>query len=365
MTIYIISFVLNLLVGLLICKDNSQSGNDAALTVNTRKKIYLLITALQFGLLCGLRSTKMAYDTSAYKLIFDMCPDSWDHLFDRSSYVEIGFRLLCSVIKILGGNYQTMLIVTSLFIMGSCCVFIYRHSKDVILSVFIIISFPFFYSSFDIIRHFLATSFFLLGYKYIVERKFFKYTLFIFIGSLFHGISWVFLPFYFAKKIRWNWKTMTVATVGTVVIYAYIQPVATWISDLLGKSSGINSGWIDSYGGGIKTVIMYGVILLIAIIAFYQLENRTEEDMNAVNYVVLMLVFSIIFTNARMMTRMIMTMTALVAIAIPQLLDKPRTKSLRDYLILKIAFVSIGIGYHAFMLLSNWQNVVPYIPFWR
>lgn len=354
-----------MLFGLSLCIKGNGYYNYNELNINSKKrKIYLFVTAVQLGLICGFRSITMAYDTSAYKLIFDMCPDSWEYIFDKSSYVEVGFSVLCSVIKIFGGEYQTMLIITSLFVMGSCCIFIYRHSKDVILSVFIIISFPFFYSSFDIIRHFLSTAFFLLGYKYIAERKPIKYLLFIIAGSLFHSITWVFLPFYFAKKIKWNWKTMSVATIGTVLLYINIQPVAIWISELLGKSSGVYSGWIDSYGGGIRTALMYGVILLIAIIAFYQLKDRDEDDMNAINYVVLMFIFSIIFINARMMTRMIMTMVSLIAIAIPQLLDKSRTRSLRDYSILKFGFIAIGFVYHAFMLLSNWQNVVPYIPFW-
>jgi len=94
------------------------------------------------------------------------------------------------------------------------------------------------------------------------------------------------------------------------------------------------------------------------------LKDKSRKDMCAVNYVLLLFVFSIIFINARMMTRMIMTSIALLAIAMPQLLDASRTRSLQNRLLLKTGFVVIGLGYHAFMLLTNWQNVVPYIPYW-
>lgn len=365
MLIYILHFVLNMILGAMIIPSKKHANGVPDATIQMRKKVYLFLTTLQLGLLCGFRSTLMAYDTEEYKIIFDMCPDTWGHIFDESSYVEVGFRVLCSLIKIFGGEFQTLLIVTSLFIIGSCCVFIYRHSKNVVLSVFIIVSFPFFYSSFDIVRHFIATAFFLLGYRYIVERKFFRYLLFIAVGSLFHSIAWVFLPIYFMSRIKWNMRTFALAAIGTVALYVYIEPIAVWLGRALGKSDGIKSGWVGSYGGGILTAFMYCLLLVIAVFAYYQLEDKRPEDATAVNYMVLMVIFAIVFINARIMTRMIMTTVPLIAIAIPQLIDEDRTTSPKDCFLLKAGFVSIGVGYHLFMLFVNWQNVVPYIPFWR
>ena len=368
MTTYIISFACNMLLGLLFCIDNRGVCNYNELNLNTKKrKLYLLITALQLGLICGLRSANMAYDTGAYQEIFDDCPDTWQNIFKKSAimHIEMGFRVFCSIIKILGGNFQTMLLITSLFVMGSCCIFLYRHSKNVLLSVFIIISFPYFYSSFDIIRHFIATSFLLLGYKYIVEKKPIKYMLFILMGCLFQTSALIFLPLYFLGKLKWNLITVGIASVATAGLYLYIEPIAVVVGDLIGKSDGVESGWIGSYGGGMKTALMYGVILLIAILAFHQLKNRSKEDAIALNIVALMFISSVLFINARMMTRAIMTLVALMAIAMPQLLDKQRSKVKQDCKLLKLGLLGVGMVYHIFMLTSNWQNVVPYIPFWK
>lgn len=366
MTLYIISFAINMLLGLSLCIKKNGYFNGNELNVNLKKRgLYLFITALQLGLICGFRSSVMAYDTNAYKELFDMASNGWQHLFDKNSYVEIGFQVLCGLIKICGGEYQTLLVITSLFTMGSCCLFIYRHSKDVVLSVFIIISFPFFYSSFDIIRHFLATSFLLLGYKHVVERRPIRFLIYIAIGSLFHKIAWLFVPLYFVRKIKWSWIVAFVSLGITMALYIYIRPIGLWLSDFLDKSSGVDSGWIDSYGGGLKTALMYGVIFLLSIVAFYQTKGKTEDDMNALIHVMLMFLFSILFINARIMTRMIMTMSAFIAIAIPQLLDRKRTMQERDCVVLRFGFIGIGFVYHTFMLTSNWQNVVPYIPFWR
>ena len=359
MFIYIVNFLFNMIFGfLLLNKKNSYSYNK-------RKKIYLIITTIQFGLLCGFRSTKMAYDTLNYEYIFDMTSNSLSTIFVNKSYVEIGFSILCTIIKVLGGNFQTLLIVTSLFVMGCCCIFIYRHSRNVLLSVFLIISFPFYYSSFDIIRHFLALSFFLLGYKFVESKEFFKFLLFIILGSFFHSISFVFIPFYFVKNVKYNFFSFILLITFAVFCYFKIEDVVFVISSFIGKNSYISTDWINSYGGGIKTAAMYFVVFVIGFLQYNNLRKKTIEDSTSLLYILILFVFSIIFINARMMTRMIMSMIPLFAISMPNLLFNDNTINKKYSSIYLFSTLFIGIIYHAFMLITSWQNVVPYIPFWK
>lgn len=367
MTIYIISFILNMLLGLLLVPRNINERKADQKTLawaDRRKKTYLIITTLQLGLLAGFRADCMAYDTAAYRVIFDRTPDAWKYIFENNQYVETGFSVFCSVIKLLGGSFQQMLILSSLFVMASCCIFIYRHSKDVVMSVFIIISFPFFYSSFDIIRHFMAISFVLLGYQYVVKQQLVRYVLFLVAGNLFHSVAILFLPLYFIGKIKYNLGTFLIGCVTTIGCFFYLDNLAIFFSKLIGKSSGLESGWVSSYGGGVKTAIMYFAVLLIAWLLFQQLKEKDIEDSISMNFVLLLFISSVIFINARIMTRLIMTGIPFLAIAIPRLMDKARSgfRSNRD--ICCVGFVIIGFVYHAFMLAVNWQNVIPYIPFW-
>lgn len=362
MSVYVINFVSNMLLGALML---SNQNNLSKKQSNRRKGWYLFITFLQFALVCGFRDTTVGYDTYNYSSIFKSVPTRLDDVIDSKLAVEVGFRVFCYFIKSFGGTYQTMFILSSLFVMGSVCIFIYRHSNNPWLSVFIIISFPYYYSSFDIIRHFMATSFFLLGYKYIEQRKPIKYLLLIFLGSLFHSFAWIYLFFYFFRKIKWNFMTFFIAALVTVFCYLYIERIAVWFSGVIGKSDGIDSGWIGEFGGGIKTALMYGAVFIISLLAYYNLDKKDDEDMTAVNMVLLMFIFSILFLNARMMTRLIMTSVPLLAIAIPRLLDSKRVNEKRDYFIYMIVFLVVGIIYHAFMLNVSWQSVVPYVAYWE
>ena len=357
MAVYIINFAINMLLGLFLMRVKTRDGKRGP------EKFYLLITVLQFGLVCGFRGLSVGWDTDSYLTIFSLTPDSWETIFDNFQYVEIGFSVYCSIIKILGGDFQTMLIVTALFVMGSACVFVYRHSRNVLLSVFILVSFPFYYSSFDIIRHFMATAFFLLGYKYVVERKLIKYVIFLAIGSLFHSIAWLFLPFYFLRKLKWNWITITCAVVGTAVCFFFLDDMAIFAAQLINKS--VPSGWVDSYGGGIKTAVMYFGILIMSLLGLYNQREKSLDKHSALNLILVLFIFSVIFINARIMTRLIMTSVPLMAIAVPELLcDKKNTISHQNNAVYMLGFIAIGCVYHGFMLWMSWQSVVPFVPYW-
>ncbi|MBQ7407161.1 MAG: EpsG family protein [Clostridia bacterium] len=365
MLIYIVNFLLNMAMGWFLLFFRRSTDPQAGYDQNKRKKVYLFLTTLQLGLLCGFRSTQMTYDTAAYETIFLQAPNTWRTIFKNTQYVEIGFSVLCSLIKLLGGDFQTLLILSSLFVTGSCCLFIYRHSNNVLLSVFIIISFPFYYSSFDILRHFIAISFLLLSYKYMVEKRFVWYATLLVIGSLFHTITLLFIPFYFLRYIKFNALIFLASGAVLVVVFIYMNEIASILSALMGKTDYGDSDWVGSYGGGIKTAVMYVGVFILSLLSFYQLREKKMEDHLSIFFVLFLTFCSILFIQARMLTRMIMTMIPFLAIAIPRLFDKKNTHDLQIRNFVFVLFLIIGCVYHGFMLLTSWQNVVPYIPYWK
>ena len=365
MIIYIIFFVCNILFGLSLCVSGRKFCPNELNQNKIKRKIYLIVTTLQYGLLCGLRATSMGYDTFSYQIIFWMTPGSWSTIFVRTSYVEMGFSVLCSLVKILGGNYQMLLIICSLFSMGACCVFLNRHSTNIILSVFIIISFPFFYSQFDVVRHFLAIGCFLLAYKYIEEKKLIKYLIFIIIGATFHKIVLLFIPLYFIRKIKFDAAFVIIMVAATAILYLFLTEIVVFIGELMGKAgtSLVETGFLGADAGGFKTMLMYAAILVLSFLAYLLIDEKKDSDRVYIFYVALVVVASIISTNARIAIRFIMSFVPLMSIAIPHLFSFNRTSSKKVMIALTIGFVLIGLIYHGFMLISNWSNVVPYIPY--
>ena len=358
MLIYILNFILNMGLGFLILGKNPRE------TTNTKKAIYLLITFVQLGLLSGLRGESVGYDTTNYYTAFSNSVSGLKEGLINPSGVEWGFYQLSLLIGALGGNASVLILVCALFIMGSCCLFIYRHSENVLMSVFIIMSFPYFYSSFDIVRHFIATSFFLLAYKYLENRKLIPYLILLLIGSQFHLVALFFIPLYFVRNLRNTPLTWGVAGVSSLVLCFFLKDMARIVISLVERWTHYmndTSTWLEGFGGGIKTAVLYGALLLIALALYNNKKERGFRDECALHYVLLLFCFSVIFINVRMMTRFIMTFGALLAIAIPRLTSPDDTHSEQTANVLSVATVVLGLVYHGFMLFTNWQNVVPYV----
>ena len=356
MIIYIIFFLLNMLIGALLL--NKKNKNNPA-----HKSAYLIFTTLQYGILAGLRSTNVGWDTITYSRLFSEVPDSFQAVAHTHFREEIGFNYLCSLIKICGGDYQTFLLITSIFIVGSCCIFIYRHSHNVLMSVFIILCFPYYYTSLDIIRHYLAVSFFLLGYKYVIQRDFIKFLIFILLGSLFHRIAFLFLAFYFIRYFKWNAITAVLSIAVTAFLTVYLDTISTAIMVLLHKTDYTNSYWVGVEAGGGKTMIMYLIVLIIAILGFHNIKpkSRTIIDSDSVTQIMFLFLCAVIFTKARMIIRLMVVFIPLMAIAMPRFLcDQERAGNKKTMRILNGVFICIGTAYHVYLLASNWQNVVPY-----
>lgn len=356
MAIYIIFFLLNMLVGALMLSKKNKNNP-------IRKSGYLTFTTLQYGILAGLRSANVGWDTVTYERLFNEIPDSFQAVASTHFREEIGFNYLCSLIKICGGNYQAFLLITSIFIVGSCCIFIYRHSHNVLMSVFIILCFPYYYTSLDIIRHYLAVSFFLLGYKYVIQRDFIKFLIFILLGSLFHRIAFLFLAFYFIRYFKWNAITAALSIAVTAFLTVYLDTISTAIMVLLHKTDYTNSYWVGVEAGGGKTMIMYLIVLIIAILGFHNIKpkSRTIIDSDSVTQIMFLFLCAVIFMKARMIIRLMVVFIPLMAIAMPRFLcDKERAGNRMTMRILNGVFICIGTAYHVYLLASNWQNVVPY-----
>ena len=361
MGIYIISFLLNMLLGRFILGNRPSEASSAS------KIVYLTFTAIYFGLLCGFRDLTVGWDTITYLEEFSVrLPGNLWELKNYTGRLEPGFVFFSFIVKSFGGEYQQFLIASSLFTMGSACLFIYRHSTNVLLSVFILLCFPYYYSSFDIIRHFMATSFILLGYKYVVNRSLIKYSLFVLLAFWFQKSSIVFILLYVIPNIRYNKKTLTFSFLFTAIAYFSFDIIAnSSLFSFLGYNMSTYEGWFDSDAGGVKTAFMYLMVFIIGYFAYKNLRIKTSVEETGLVYVLILFLFSIVFIKNRMIIRFIMSFIALLSIYMPMLLDKRKAKSKQKATSLIKLFVLIGLAYHAFMLLTSWQKVVPYIPYWE
>lgn len=356
MEIYIIVFVLEMFLGVVFLGTTPRKAGK------TRKVLYLIITTLILGTLGGLRSSLVGYDTESYYIAFTKTSDTLGGILDNDQHIETGFAALCTLVKVLGGNFTHLLLLCSFFIVGSFCVFIYRHSSNVLLSIFILLCFPYYYSSFDIIRHFVATSFLLLGFQYILKGNFRKYLLFVLMGAVFHNSALIYLILYPLLRAKWS-KTLGFLLLGAaIILMLYSKLFANFVVEETGRFGTIAEEWVGGYSGGILTCVMYFAVFVIVLLAKNNKIPFSKNDNVWVICAFLLFICSIIFIEARIAIRYIMVFSGLLAVAVPNMLEVTTVRKRSFNTLLLTSFIIVGLAYHAFMLLTSWQNVVPYIP---
>lgn len=209
---------------------------------------------------------------------------------------NIGFNFSIIIFKFFSNNFYLFLFLISMFVVSSFLYFgkINKINFKILLPFFIAFIFP---SFCNIMRQWIAFSFFLFSYKYLITKKPYKYFLLIILGSTFHSslitLLLVFPLINFKSNKTNHYKYKTVLT--TILIsFCYffmrkIIPLLYQISDIL------KMNYNSKYSFSILPVSNYKTFLFsftLLILLFFLKENiikKNSEDEYYRNYLLLSL----------------------------------------------------------------------------
>lgn len=167
-----------------------------------KSKLLIVIAILIPALLAGFRD-QVGTDFQAYVWMYqDLSAISLSDFFQNySSQIEIGVYALANISSFLTGNYLLFFLLLSF----STLLFFYLGLKrfnvphiGLAFFLFLVISFP---SSFNIARQLLAISIIFYASSYILERRLWKYILWVGVAALFHKTAILFIPVYLIGKL--------------------------------------------------------------------------------------------------------------------------------------------------------------------
>lgn len=205
---------LSLLATLIFVTSYKQKFITAELEFGAVQKLRLqhFAALILFSLIIGFRHN-VGVDWESYKLNFELLKDSPLISFNEQKN-EIAFFYINKIIIALGLGFQwmffTMAMITWYFYFKSLPKFLLP------LLLFFLFVDEYFFWSMNGVRQFVAMGIWLFSTRYILNKKLFKYVIFILIASLFHRSALVLLPLYFLPytKIhnRYFWLVLFVIT---------------------------------------------------------------------------------------------------------------------------------------------------------
>lgn len=241
---------------------------------NKKRKIYFVILCgVIIALIMGLRSVNVgSRDTNYYYKLYDGVARfsnlqaffKYHDIFDNGFFLSEGlFYLATYYCAKAFPEPQIFIFLTSAFITFSVMFFIYKHSKDVMLSTVLYICLGLMTFNMNGMRQALALSICLFGYDFAKRKKLFPFVCIIILAMLVHKTAIFFLVVYFIALLKCNIKHIAIFTIAIVlfVVFAnrFVEIFDSIVDENYSESSGFESG-------GYVTVLIYILTLIFAVL---------------------------------------------------------------------------------------------------
>lgn len=309
------------------------------------------IPFISLSLFSSLRSDSVGSDSKNYTRDFVNQLDV--DYFEFIPESEIGFQILKYFILNFTHNYFWLFLISSIIVIYCYLIFIKKYSKDYFLSVFIFITFGLYTFYFNGLRQGLAMAISILAMPYLVEKKFIKYFIIIFLASLFHKTALLFILFYFIVNLnlKLEYKALAVFLGSLSLSGLAVQYLAT-VNDKY-----ITYAEVSEKSGGYLTLAFYliiGFVVYGSLKKFQEKEIFYEKISELYIYGVIFLIpVAMLGANASGPQRLLFYFAGLVVVLIPYIFYKINNKLLYGL------FLFLAVIYYC-LTTSKFAHLTPY-----
>ena len=208
----------------------------------TYRLFFLIVITLTF--ISAIRY-QVGTDYNVYVMIFSEIKHG------LRSYVELGFYILNKIVVDAGGNVQYVIIFSAIVTNFAFGYTIIKNleKKDIIFALFIYVCAEIYFYSMNAVRQYFAISIILIGFQFLVNKKYIKYFFFVFLATLFHTVAiFAILPALISfvnDKRDIMWILNIIVIISLFFMFIDIRPQ---IEGILSKFAGY-LGW-DNYING-------------------------------------------------------------------------------------------------------------------
>lgn len=317
MYIYIIDWILICFLGILFGYHKKYN------------KVFLVGSFFIMALTIGFRSVSVGEDTRMYlsiaeasqnlsfrEIIQEFPKSTWSiDIHGLHNKIETVYLLYNKIIMFLTGNVQAVLIITAIISCLGFGKFILDNSSDIFLSTYIFLCEFFFMSSFNLMRQILAMSIAINSYTCIKKKKYKSALILIFISSLIHQSSLIYLLLFWLCKIENKKNAIKYIFIGAIIL--------TQITPILGKIAMRFSPYYASYlqvsywSASANGIVVLWIIETIMIILLYFNGMRNRDEFVIISCTILYLAVEIIGLKFTAISRVALYFRVFIVLLFP------------------------------------------------
>ncbi|MDD3401314.1 MAG: EpsG family protein [Eubacteriales bacterium] len=270
-------------------------------------------------------------DYGAYYKVFSGSFNTFIH--HLVTYDEPGIHLVAFVAKIFWNDGAAVIFASSFITIVLYVIQIYKHSTMFALSILLYIFLGAWATSFNAVRQYLAAAVLLMGHRYILDRKFWKYLLFVFLASLFHISALVMIVPYFILTRKLDFKQVILLVAASLILrYSY-----DFIFELVGVYKG-GAFAVEGYMKGtvniLRIAVAYAPLLVYMLMA--DKNNMTKEENFYMNCILFNAFVMFATMNSAYLARMADYSSATVIIGYSFLMNRIKDGRLRRIVIFAV-----------------------------
>jgi len=275
MILYLFVLLFSLIYGI---SDYSKNGRNS--------KTYIFIMFMFLFFISALRNNNIGTDTVSYINTFILINSELNFASMFELNMEPLFTLLNRFTYILNNSPQTILFITSFIINLLILTVIHKRSKLPWLSIFLYISLYSYYQSFNGIRQYIAIAIIFYFYRFIEEKKPFKFLVGVMVASGFHLTALLFLPCYILNNKKFNIRVVVLSVVLVSLGFYYFDSILDLIFGNLNVYNKYDIYYNNFYSepAGIRDIAIAFSVLLFG--TFFNDKNSLNKKIGTLTYLI-------------------------------------------------------------------------------
>lgn len=321
--------------------------------------IFYIFSSVLLIFFAGLRKNGVgADDISYYNFFLERTPNLYDwiignYIYDiKEHFMEPGYVLINSVIKVFSNSYITLFSFMSLFSVGIAAYNYKRYSKYVFLTLLLFFVHTYLYRDMNQIRSALAASICLFLITQFHNREHFKIWFTILLASVFHVASLSVLVVYILSFIRVTRKRAffayilfcLIGTIGISQIVLSLVPGGDFLNSKIYTYTE-NKSYANAVSFFDVTNVKNSFVLLFILFFWERLEKKVPYFSTLVLFYLLAVGIRLAFWDLGVISARLSTFFAIVeVILIPYFVTIFRQKILITVVIILYAFMTLYLN---------------------
>ena len=187
-------------------------------------------------------------------------------------FKEPGIRVISAVGRLFYDDGISTIFLSELVVVVLYVRTIHKYSPMFALSMCLYLFMGEWTGAFNGVRQYLASAVLFAGSRFIVEKKFIKYLITVFIASMFHVTAWVMLSLYFFMNRKANFLQLLLLGAAAIVIsYSY-----DFLFDAIGYYKGVEMSMEQNAYYSNTVNILRVLVAIVPVVTFFAFCNRSN-----------------------------------------------------------------------------------------